>query len=112
MRKKYYRKRDGSFYTKLTKEQIKNKINPFIESSFLFFLKEMDYPYFSELWLKALKTCIERNHIESCLSCYIARMQLCSFKGYHWIDSDFLNTLENKKYMFQNVEQYFLGKEN
>lgn len=97
MIEKYYKQRDNTLYTKLTKEQIKEKVDPFRESTFLLFLKEMDYPYFSDEWLKILKVCIEYNRKDLCFGRYISKMWLSSFKGYHWEDSNLLNSIQYKE---------------
>jgi hypothetical protein len=44
MKKKYFKCRDGSLYTKYTKEEICNLIDPYSFDTIEPFLQEMDYP--------------------------------------------------------------------
>lgn len=46
MKKKYFKCRDGSLYTKYTKEEIYNLIDPYNFDTIEPFLQEMDYPAF------------------------------------------------------------------
>ena len=46
MKNKYYIQRDGSFYTKKTKDEIKAEIDPTNPWTFLPILKDMNYPFY------------------------------------------------------------------
>lgn len=55
MTKKYFKCRDGSLYTKYTKKEICNLINPFDFNTIKKFLKEMDYMACEEEYFLILK---------------------------------------------------------
>ena len=57
----YYKARDNTLYTKYTKQEIYNFINPYDKSTFLFLLKDMDYPFIEREWNILLKTMIRNN---------------------------------------------------
>ena len=50
MKKKYYRKRDNSFYLDKTKEEILSKIDYDNLETFLPYLEILDYPYLEYEW--------------------------------------------------------------
>lgn len=91
-KEKYFKQRDGSYYTKFTKEQLYNKIDPCNIITFLPFLEEMDYPFFSEEWQRCLKMGKMKNN---CLGRYIALMNLRGYRGYTFKDTgcDFCKTI-------------------
>lgn len=75
LRKKYYRKRDGSLYTTYTKDEIDSLIDLEKFSTWYPFLKDMDYPAIPRIYQ-------EYKNFHK----YIARMRLVSFKNYGWND--------------------------
>lgn len=77
----YYKKRNGEFYTELTKTEILNKIDYNDPTSFLPFLKILDYPYIEKIWKSSLK--YEKNFN---FSKYVARMRLAAFKNFGYND--------------------------
>ena len=46
----YFKDRNDNDYTKYTKEEIRNIVNPFKPKTFISFLKDMNYPYFENEW--------------------------------------------------------------
>ena len=99
MTKQYYKERNGSDYIKYTKDEIKTIVNPFIEESFIPLLKDMNYPYITDVWLNTLKTCIERNHyLTSCFGKYIAKMRLKGYSYYTREDTKFFNDAAFERY--------------
>jgi hypothetical protein len=50
MKKKYYIKRDGTYYLDKTKEEILASIDNNNPDTFLPYLKAMDYPYIEYEW--------------------------------------------------------------
>lgn len=75
MKKKYYRCRDGSFYTKYTKEELGNQINPYDFNTFKPFLKEMDYIFDEHLYENITYFVYKNNqHITRILPKYIAQV--------------------------------------
>ena len=96
MKKLYYRTRDNVFYTKHTKQEIHDFIDPYNKSTFLFLLHDMDYPFIEKEWDCTLKSMIKNNRdLKWILGKYIAKMRLCSYKYFRYEDGDFLN--ENRK---------------
>jgi hypothetical protein len=83
-KKEYFKQRDGSYYTKFTKEELYNKIDPYNITTVLSFLEEMDYPYFSQEWKRCLETGKPKNN---CLGRYIALMSLKGYRGYTFKDT-------------------------
>lgn len=93
-KKKYFKQRDGSYYTKFTKEELYNKIDPYNIITFLPFLEEMDYPYFSKEWKRCLKMGKMKN---VCFGRYIALMNLKGYRGFTFKHTgyDFYKTISN-----------------
>ena len=86
LRKLYFIKRNGQFYTKQTKQEIYNIIDNNNPNTFLPFLEEMDYPYLEQEWEYSAQ-----RKPESCLGFYIAKMRLMSFRSFGYADSAELN---------------------
>ena len=83
----YYTQRDGSLYTKKTKREILDSIDENNPDTFLYLLKEMNYPYFKQIW-DQIHTLHPNAHN---FGRYIAKMKLMSFKYYTWDDSIFID---------------------
>ena len=81
MNRKYFRKRDGTFYTKQTKEEIKKNFDINNPDTYIPILKELDRPYFS----KMLEICNPK------FGSYINWMASCSFRYYGFEDSNLLS---------------------
>lgn len=88
IKKKYYRKRNNEFYTKLTKEEILNNIDVNNPNTFLPYLKILDYPYIKEVWKSHIEYDKDKYYI---FGKYIARMRLKGYIYYGYEDSDFIN---------------------
>ena len=50
MKPVFYKSRDGKYYTKLTKNEIKKSIIYDNPSTYEFLLKDMDYLYIKDIW--------------------------------------------------------------
>ena len=83
----YYKKRNGEFYTELTKTEILNKIDYNDPTSFLPFLKILDYPYIEYEW----KNLFNRTDKQPNFGRYIALMRLAAFRAFSYEESDMLN---------------------
>jgi len=86
--KEYYKQRDGSLYTKLTKKEINEIVDPNKPITFLPILKEMNYPFFESEWNKYIR--FKKDNI---FGRYIACMRLYGFKNYTWKDSVEINAI-------------------
>lgn len=87
MKKKYFKCRDGSLYTKYTKEEIYNLIDPYNFNTIEPFLQEMDYPAIYDEYLLLLKH--NQDKPTRALLKYVNVMNL---KAYHvWGYWDWLN---------------------
>ena len=87
MKKKYFKCRDGSLYTKYTKEEIYNLIDPYNFDTIEPFLQEMDYPAFYKVY-----SLILQNHQDKptrALLKYICIMNLRPYRP--WGYQDWLN---------------------
>lgn len=92
---KYYRKRDNDFYTKYTKKEIWDRVNPYDDQTVIPFLQDMDYPYIEKEWRRYVA-----RHIPAdgrIIGRYISLMRLKSYQGYTWSDSAFLNSQNNNR---------------
>ena len=86
----YYKYRDGAWYTKYTKEEIKAMIDPDDEKTFLWLLEELDYPYIKKIWDKQKQYWQD----QSFFGRYLAFMRLYDFRQWTWADSQELNELD------------------
>ena len=84
---KYYKRQNNSYYLEYSKEEIKNMIDIYDESTFLPFLKELDYPYIQKQWERMRN----RWNNSSVFGRYIALMRLASYRAFTWSDSQMLN---------------------
>ena len=50
----YYKDRHDNWYTKHTKAELRDMINPLEPATFIPILKEMDYPYIEGIWRSCL----------------------------------------------------------
>lgn len=90
LEKLYYKRKDGSLYTKYTKKQIRDIVDPYNENTFLWILKELDYPYIRKIWNGRR----EHWYPRSVFGCYVALMRLPDFQYFTWKDSDEINRLD------------------
>ena len=91
MKKKYYKCRDGSLYTKYTKDQVKTLINPCNFETFKPFLKEMDYA-FDEKVYERLWNYYKDNTI---FGRFISTMRLCAYRSFGYQDWEKHNERKN-----------------
>ena len=92
MEKKYFKKRNGEYYTKYTKEEIMNIVNKTDPETFIWLLKELDIPWIPTIWeLRSSK----RNY--SMLK-YISYMSLQHWKKCTFKDSE---DLENAMQIYK-----------
>lgn len=86
MDKTYFKCRDDSYYTEYTKEEIFKSMDikqaDFI-SKVKKYLKDMDYPYFEEVFKNQININIEKNiQPERALGRYINVMRLRAYKSF------------------------------
>lgn len=96
MKKKYYRKRDNSFYLDKTKEEILSEIDYDNPETFLPYLEILDYPYLEYEWNYRLQIGRERS-LNNIFDRYIALMRLKGYRGFSYQDSDYLNDLKKEE---------------
>lgn len=94
IKNKYFKQRNGEYYTKKTKEEIYSQIDNNNPQTFIHFLKEMDYPYIKQEWNILL------NHYpnKKIFGRYCARMRLKGFRSLGFNDSDWLNEVRKQWY--------------
>ena len=85
MKKRYFKKRNGEFYTELTKTEILNNININDLNTVLPYLKILDYPYFKRIWTLTIEHSDNKYYV---FGKYIARMRLKGFINFGYNDSD------------------------
>ena len=84
MKKKYFKKRNGEFYLQKTKSEILDVFLFNSPSTYLNFLKEMDYPWIPNIW-ESLYQRYGENPI--LFSKYIGQVNLCAYKPFSWRDT-------------------------
>ena len=91
----YFKDRNNNDYTKYTKEEIRDKIDPFKPETFIPFLKDMNYPYFENEWGHILsKSYKSVGGIRTVIGRYISKMRLCSYKNFTFKDSQYHKELQ------------------
>lgn len=85
---KYYKKRNGEYYKKYTKNEICDKINIYDKNTYLFFLQELDIPYIPSLWNELSN---RHNTSSGVFGRYLARCRLASYKDLGYQDSKLFN---------------------
>lgn len=93
IKKKYFKMRNGEYYTRFSKEEIASIIDTTKPETFVPFLKEMDYPYITRAWEKQIKCSPGKESHR--FGKYIALMNLMSYRNYHYKDGPRLNELFN-----------------
>lgn len=93
MTKEYFKKRDNTFYTKYTKQQIRKMVNIHNPNTFIPLLKEMDYLYLEELWSEL----VNYYNNDTIFGRYVATMRLLSYKSFSFADSEYFNTITRKE---------------
>ena len=91
----YFKDRNNNDYTKYTKEEIRDKIDPFKPETFIPFLKDMNYPYFECEWGNTLsKSYKSTGGIKTVIGRYIAKMRLNDYKNFTFEDSQYHKELQ------------------
>lgn len=102
MKNKYFIKRNGHYYTDFTKEEIYSKIDNNNPKTFVFFLKELNYPYIKTVWQRLLSEHPDKRIFGR----YCATMRLAAYRPFLYTDTLALNA----DTMANLTEEYFLGK--
>ena len=95
MEKKYYRKRDNSFYLDKTKEEILSEIDYDNPKTFLPYLEILDYPYLEYEWNYRLQFGRKHN-LSNIFGRYIALMRLQGYRNFSYQDGEYLNNLRKQ----------------
>lgn len=93
-KERFYVDRHGDFYSK-TKEYIIAHIDPYDPATIIPVLREMDYPFFEDEWLRILGNQITTGlPLNSTLGKYIAKMQLSAYKPFTFKDSKYTENVK------------------
>lgn len=91
----YFKDRNNNDYTKYTKEEIRDKVDPFKPETFIPFLKDMNYPYFENEWGYILsKSYKSIGGTKTVIGRYIAKMRLNGYKYFTFEDSQYHKELQ------------------
>ena len=82
----YYKQRNGSYYTKMTKDEIAQKINPTKLSTFIPILKDMNYVIMLDIWFNYYS---KHPTSRGVIGRYISFMHLCSIKQFDYDSTQF-----------------------
>ena len=95
----FYQKRNGE-KTDLCKKCLTMHIDNFEPETFLWILKDMDFPYIPEEWEVIRNKAFEKNPNLTGMSVfgkYLSKMRIKQFKEYGWEDSEKLQTANAEK---------------
>ena len=91
----YFKDRNNNDYTKYTKEEIRDMIDPFKPETFISILKDMNYPYFESEWGNTLsQSCRIPGGAKTTIGRYISKMRLCGYKNFTFKDSQYHKELQ------------------
>ena len=91
----YFKDRNNNDYTKYTKEEIRDMIDPFKPKTFIPILKDMNYPYFESEWGNTLsKSYKSFGGTKTVIGRYISKMQLHGYKNFTFKDSQYHKELQ------------------
>ena len=91
----YFKDRNNNDYTKYTKEEIRDIVNPFKPETFIPILKDMNYPYFENEWGHILsKSYKSVGGTRTVIGRYISKMRLISYKNFTFEDSQYHKELQ------------------
>lgn len=82
----YYKQRDDSYYTKMTKDEIAQKIDPTKLSTFIPILKDMNYPIMLDIWFNYY---LRHPTSKGTIGRYISYMRLKGIKSFDYNSSQF-----------------------
>ena len=103
----YYRQRDGSYYIKMTKDEIIQKINPVKLSTFIPILKDMNYAILLDQWFSYYQKHLTSKAV---IGRYISYMQLVGLKNWSYNDSQlYYDAIKRRKSFMQN-NKHLVGK--
>ena len=88
----YFKDRNNNDYTKYTKEEIRDKVDPFKPETFIPILKDMNYPYFEKEWGNTLSKSV--GGTKTVIGRYIAKMRLSGYKNFTFEDSQYHKELQ------------------
>lgn len=92
---KYFKDRQNNEYTKYTKEEIRDIVNPFKPETFILILKDMNYPYFEREWGNVLSKSFKNfGGTKTVIGRYISKMRLMSYKNFTFEDSQYHKELQ------------------
>lgn len=86
------------------KECLKMSINDFNPDTFLWLIKELDYPWIPSIWKHMLKYSYNPSKKYSLLGKYLACMRLASYKNCTWESSKIFNNFNIKKELTDGKE--------
>ena len=91
----YFKDRNNNNYTKYTKEEIRDIVNPFKPETFIPILKDMNYPYFEREWGNTLSKIYKSfGGAKAIFGRYIAKMRLNDYKNFTFKDSQYHKELQ------------------
>ena len=88
----YFKDRNNNDYTKYTKEEIRDMIDPFKPETFIPILKDLNYPYFESEWGDILSNSF--GGTKTVIGRYIAKMRLNGYKYFTFEDSQYHKELQ------------------
>lgn len=101
LQRNFYKLRDGSARYNVCKQCLTMHVNNFQPDSFMWILKELDYPYVPTCWNQIRDKVFAENPNKmagsTVLGKYIAKMKLVQWKDYGWADSQMLQQKEKEK---------------
>lgn len=91
----YFKDRNNNDYTKYTKAEIRDKVDPFKPETFIPILKDMDYPYFENEWGDTLSKSYKGvGGTKTVFGRYIEKMRLNDYKYFTFEDSQYHKKLQ------------------
>lgn len=90
----YYKQRDDSYYTKMTKDEIAQKIDPTKLSTFIPILKDMNYPIMLDIWFNYY---FRHPTSRGTVGRYISYMRLLGIKPFDYNSSQFYYDMIKKR---------------
>lgn len=102
----YFKQRDGSDYTKYTKEEIYNMIDARKPNTFIHILQELDIPYLEDQWGLTLSHQAENGQkLNYTMGKYLSKMKLCSFKNLTFKDSIYHKDLDEFRFDWYGIHK-------
>lgn len=97
--KKYFLCRNKQPYLVKTIQEMDLLYDPWDLNNVIYILKELDYPFIMKDYMLIFKNKLSQSKNNYCsfskiLSRYISQMNLCSYRGFAYKDSNLFNMLE------------------